>query len=487
MTSSRAFAVLSLSLLTMGQAPTSPAPAAGRSSAEVRATVRFDALKRDPAALRAFLLAFPKGADLHNHLAGAVYAESYIGWAVALPLCIDTTRFAYVESAGGSGVEATCKVAADRPAADALRDPALYASLVDAMSMRNFDPSAGGSAGHFFASFDKFGAVVRAGGDRIQGESMAEVVQRAGAQHVQHLEVMIGVGEPALAAAATTAAGGQDDFAVLRDRLLGAGLRDAVASRRRWVDAVEGVVRRRLACGTPQAREGCQVSVRYIGVVLRALPPAQVFAQMLTAFELAVADPRVVGVNLAQPEDWLVPRRDYDLHVRMLAFLHEAYPAVKLTLHAGELAFGQVPPEDLGQHVRKVVESGLASRVGHGADVMYDPRPAQLLGEIARRRVAVEINLSSNDYILGLRGARHPLRAYLRAGVPVVLCTDDEAVSRSDLTNEYQRAVEEHGVSYAELKRISRAGVEHSFLPEAEKTAVRARLEQALRAFERSF
>ena len=35
----------------------------------------------------------------------------------------------------------------------------------------------------------------------------------------------------------------------------------------------------------------------------------QVFAQLLLAFELASADPRVVGVNMVQPEDWLVPMR----------------------------------------------------------------------------------------------------------------------------------------------------------------------------------
>lgn len=484
----RTFAVLSLCLLSMGQA-SKPRPVRPvRSTAELRTSARFETLKHDPAALRGFLRAFPKGADLHTHLGGAVYAESYIAWAAELSLCVDTRTFAIVASAGGAAPDTKCRSATDRPAADALADPALYASLVDAMSMRNFDPSSGGSAGHFFASFDKFGQVLRAGGDRIQGESMAELVQRAGSQHVQHVEVMIGVTDSTLATAAAVLPPGADsDLAGVRQRLLASGLADAVAARRRWVDAVEDVVRRRLACGTPQAREGCDVSVRHVAVVLRALPPAQVFAQMLTAFELAATDSRVVGVNIAQPEDWLVPRRDYDRHMRMLAFLHATYPGVKLTLHAGELALGQVPPEDLGQHVRKVVESGLASRVGHGADAMYDPRPTELLDEMARRRIAVEINLSSNDYILGLRGARHPLRSYLRAGVPVVLCTDDEGVSRSDLTNEYQRAVEEHGLSYAELKRISRNGVEHSFLPDADKIELRARLEKALDAFERSF
>jgi len=49
---------------------------------------------------------------------------------------------------------------------------------------------------------------------------------------------------------------------------------------------------------------------------------------------------------MVQPEDWLVPMRDYDLHMRMVGYLHNEYPKVNITLHAGELTFGQVPPEE---------------------------------------------------------------------------------------------------------------------------------------------
>jgi hypothetical protein len=40
----------------------------------------------------------------------------------------------------------------------------------------------------------------------------------------------------------------------------------------------------------------------------------------------------------------------------------------------------------------------------------------------------VEINLTSNDQILGVHGAMHPFPAYRAAGVPTVLSTDDEGV-----------------------------------------------------------
>ena len=39
--------------------------------------------------LLAFLKGMPKGADLHNHMSGAVFAEDYIKIAVANHLCVN--------------------------------------------------------------------------------------------------------------------------------------------------------------------------------------------------------------------------------------------------------------------------------------------------------------------------------------------------------------------------------------------------------------
>ena len=50
-----------------------------RAAAEGRATRAFqEAVAEGPLTLRAYLDPFPKGADLHVHLSGAVYAETFI-------------------------------------------------------------------------------------------------------------------------------------------------------------------------------------------------------------------------------------------------------------------------------------------------------------------------------------------------------------------------------------------------------------------------
>src|SRR6202007_592598 len=133
--------------------------------------------------------------------------------------------------------------------------------------------------------------------------------------------------------------------------------------------------------------------------------------------------------------------------------------------HAGELAEGLVPPEGLCCHIRLAVEQGHAERIGHGVDVMYEERPYELLKEMAAKRVMVEINLSSNDLILGISGKNHPFPIYRKFGVPVALSTDDEGVSRIDITHEYVRAVEPSGLTYTDLKQMVRTGLEHDFLP----------------------
>ena len=96
---------------------------------------------------------------------------------------------------------------------------------------------------------------------------------------------------------------------------------------------------------------------------------------------------------------------------------------------------------------------------------MYEDKPHELMREMAAKRVMVEINLTSNDLILGVSGKNHPLPLYRQFHVPVALSTDDEGVSRIDLTNEYARAVASYDLRYADLKKMARSGLEHAFLP----------------------
>ncbi|HEY0758859.1 MAG TPA: adenosine deaminase [Acidisarcina sp.] len=424
----------------------------------------FDAARREgPAELRAFLYGMPKGSDLHVHLSGAVYAETFLRDARADGVCIDPAALAFVKSGAKheeSGAAAACS--GDQVRGTAVNQH-LYDALIDAFSMRSFVPSNGNSGhDHFFDTFDKFGGLNKS----HVGEWVDEIVSRAARQNEQYVELM---NTPDFTPAAVLAAtiGFHSDFGQYRQLMLEGGLRGSIPAIRAELDRVEAQRRSLEHCGEAAALPACKVEVRYLFQVLRGLPPESVFAQTLLAFELASAEPRFVGLNLVMPEDGVTSMADYRLHMQMLDALHGFYPAVHISLHAGELAEGLVPPDGLTFHIRSAVEQGHAERIGHGVDVLYEDRPDQLLREMAARHVLVEINLTSNDVILGVSGDRHPLPDYLRYGVPVALSTDDEGVSRIDLTHEYVRAAVTYQLSYPELKRMVRAGIEHSFLPGA--------------------
>ncbi len=423
-------------------------------TAEQRTAHHFDSIHQ-PGLLLAFLREMPKGGDLHIHLAGAIYAESLIDFAARDGFCVDRTTSVLIAP--------PCDEACDRFASKptircAYQEHVLYNSIIDAWSMRNW---AGEESGHdhFFATFDKFLPAMT----NHLGDSIAETAERAASDHLQYLELMH-TADGNLAPELGARVGWDDDFAKLREKLLAGGLNDVVAATRQQLDHDEAKMCQLLRCDSPQPSAGCAVTIRYLYQVLRGLPKEQVYAQILLGFELAQADARFVGLNLVMPEDWYVPMRDFDLHMKMLDYLHGIYPRVHISLHAGELAMGLVPPEGLRFHIRESIEKGHAERIGHGVSVMDEHDAVGLLQEMARRKVLVEINLTSNDVILGVRGEQHPLPVYLRYGVPVALATDDEGVSRSDMTHEYVRAAESYHLTYIDLKRMARQSLEHSFL-----------------------
>jgi adenosine deaminase len=432
---------------------------------EDRAAQALANVRANPLALRDFLKRMPKGADLHNHLDGAVYAETFIRVGGEDGLCVDKTGKAFTKSQpveAGSEPQPVCE-AGDVPAAEVPKNQRLYDDLVDSLSMRGFVLAKGVTGhDHFFATFAKFGGT----DPRHTGDFLHEVATRAAAQNEQYLELMETPTWHRLNDI-TKDMVWRDNLGALREELLARGLTQDIPAARAFWDEAEALRRQREHCGTPDAAPACQVATRYIYQVFRNTPKELVFAQTLFGFELAAADPRIVAINFVGAEDNVIATADYAEHMRMVGFLRPLYPRVHVALHAGELAPGLVPPEGLCCHVRQAVEQARADRIGHGVDVMYEDRPDELLKEMAAKQVLVEINLTSNDAILQVSGKDHPFPLYRASGVPLALSTDDEGVSRIDLTHEYVSAVETFDLGYADLKQLVRNSLAYSFLPGA--------------------
>jgi len=398
---------------TPGPRPPIPGPPApiSTSGSEVRTSRAYQAaVQKGAPALHSFLTDFPKGADLHVHLSGAVYAETFIRDAAEDALCVDPAALKFAQPPCTASLVPAAQLSGNITPTN----QELYDRLVNAFSMRSF-VSTTGFSGHdqFFSTFGRFGGLAK----KHIGEWVDEIASRSAAQNQQYLELMQ---TPPFGHAAQIAYKigwpAKPDFAQLRQQLLDHGLRDEVATDREEVRSSE-VQRKQLEhCGTPQAASACSVEVRSIYQVLRAFAPEQVFAQTLLGFETVQAsiddksshDGSFVGINFVQPEDSYLSMRDYTLQMRMLEYLHSVYPQVHISLHAGELAPGLVPPEGLRFHIRQAVELAHAERIGHGVDVLYEDDAPALLKEMAAKHIMVEVNLSSNEGILEVKGAQHP-------------------------------------------------------------------------------
>lgn len=416
----------------------------------------FESIKHDPVQLRQFLQRFPKGGDLHNHLSGAVYAESYLAWAAEDGKCIDLQ----------TNVISLPPCDATTPLrqlmADASSTP--LEPIIDALSVRNYALRELSGHDQFFATFSRFQSAALG---RF-GDMVAEARRRAGRQNMVYLELMISLGMLEVAQLAT--AEGRLD-APFGERIDHAKVDAIVADVVAQFDAIEARQTALLGCDEQAATapSGCDVTVRFQAQVLRTFAPVQVYAQTLLAVKLIQADPRVVALNFVAPEDHRTALRDYRQHMLFVSELSSAFPSdpAGITLHAGELTMGLVPPEDLGWHIRDAIDTAGATRIGHGIDIAYDDNMQALLRTMAERDILVEINLTSNDVILGVKDAAHPLPTYLAYGVPVTLSTDDEGVSRIDLTHEYQRATNTYDLDYQQLLYFARNSLQYSFLPGA--------------------
>ncbi len=415
-----------------------------------RATSRyFESIQHHPEKLAIFLHDMPKGGDLHNHLGGASRAENMLRYAQDDLLCLNGKNFS---------VYVNPRCARNYLLAASKKNPSLYNAIIDAWSMRNFHSGKESGHDHFFATFEKYLPLL----EKHSAEMLREVSEKACQENLLYLELMIMPDNNRSGRLARQIAW-DPNLSRLRETLLKNGLvpiiTDILSQLARYDKELNTI-------GATKEKNTCaDFKLRYLYQVLREQAPVAVFAQLLTGFELAARDPRVVGVNLVQAEDGPIAMRDYTVQMQMLRFLHHLYPKVGISLHAGELVPGLVPAQGLRFHIRQAVEIAHADRIGHGVDIPYEDKAAQLLKQMAKRHILVEINLSSNAAVLNIKGNAHPLLLYRRYHVPVALSTDDEGVLRTSLSEQYQIAVLNYQFSYLTLKKLARNSIQYSFLP----------------------
>ncbi|MFZ6819276.1 adenosine deaminase [Undibacterium sp. Ji22W] len=438
------------------------------------------------AELTMLMTMMPKGGDIHHHYSGAIYAETYLDWVAQKGYCIyrDSdanlkqekfkveTRTAQITEASKSCL----KVEAIR------KDNALYRELMSAWSVVDFDNHGHTQLPpdqHFFNTFGYFSSIAK----YSTNVGLQILKQQAKNENIQYLETMLRsapVTEHAELSArldalssTSSAADMQQAFSQFADFLA-----QDNATQKKITDFVKEAETD--AAGIDDA----EFSLRFQTYVSRNSPASKVFAGLYSAFAASQSNSLIVGVNIVGAEHALIALRDYQLHMHMFAFLKQRFPKVRLSLHAGELALGIVAPEHLQSHIRDAVQIAGAERIGHGVDIVHEARPDQLLAELKKRNVAVEINLSSNSFILGIPAPAHPVTMYMRHQVPIVIGSDDPGVSRNNISHEYMLFASRYKPSYDSLKKTVYNSIRYSFLNTQDKTQQIKLLDQRFLQFE---
>ncbi len=440
------------------------------------------------AELTLFANLLPKGADLHHHYSGAIYAETYLDWAAALGYCIYRVSDAAlgieqfkVETQPQAMNEAKKAVCAS---IDQVRaDNGFYRQLLMRWSDKDYDNHVHDQPPpdkQFFDTFGYFGAV----SDYNYNLALKHLKARAQAENLGYMETMLRSGpslrnvpnySPLLDTLPAEATAEQVEDALIRSFVFlrnDPGTQKSIGSYLKvHEEAAQGV-------------DDDAFRLRFLSYVSRNSAPSVVFSSLYTSFVAATRSPLIVGVNIVGPENGIIAMRDYSLHMKMFAFLKRQFPQVKLAMHAGELVLGMVPPEGLRSHIREAVTVAGADRIGHGIDIAHESEAIELLALMKQRPVTVEVNLTSNAFILGVKNEAHPVQLYARHGVPFVLSTDDAGVSRNNLSQEYLLYATRYKPDYARLKQLSYDSVRYSFLPANLKQEEISRLDRRFAEFE---
>jgi adenosine deaminase/aminodeoxyfutalosine deaminase len=139
-------------------------------------------------------------------------------------------------------------------------------------------------------------------------------------------------------------------------------------------------------------------------------------------------------------------------------YARAAEHGLHLTAHAGESA----GPESIWGALNLKAE-----RIGHGLTAEQDQ---ELIEELAERQIPIEICVTSN-----LRTAccaeitQHPVRRYFDQGLMLTLSSDDPAMFRTSLVEEYALVQQTFGFTDEHLRELARNSFEASFLPAEKK------------------
>ncbi len=217
--------------------------------------------------------------------------------------------------------------------------------------------------------------------------------------------------------------------------------------------------------GIERANRDFGIEARIIMVLVRHYDHQECLEVVKNA--VAFPSPYVVGIGLAGDERNNGP--EHFIEAFALARQH----GLHCTAHAGE-AYG---PDS----IRDSINLLQVTRIGHGLQTIYD---ASLIELVKRKNIHLELCLSSNIQTKAMDSYipphtpkhRHPARDFYDLGLSISFSTDDPPYFQTNMTQEYDIAMQQFGFTPTELLSVSRNAIIASFAEEALKRKLLAKL-----------
>ncbi len=421
----------------------------------------FEKIRNNEAALTAFFSQMPKGGDLHHHYSGSIYAEPLLEHAIKedFYLNIETME-----------VEKEKPLKGNWELFSALKNNGELENykqkIMHKWSAKDYNYVDYPSDKLFFESFMKFEPAIKNNFEK----GLLELKNRAIKENVSYIETQLATIPNHINTTDLTKfnehlrqmAAEKNEKVVLQslDSLYTKLLqKDAVGYAKDFNTNFVSKLHNNLKI------DDARFTMRYQNFVLRFMDPVDLFKNLVIAFISADSSSLMAGVNIVSPEDGETAMKDYWLHMVMFKYCHSRFPNVKYSMHAGELALGLVQPEELTWHIRSAIFTAGANRIGHGVAIAYEENSYDLLRYMAKNKIAIEINLVSNEFILKVKENRHPISLYKEFGVPITISTDDAGILRTNMTEQYVLLAKRYkNISYTAIKQFVYNSINYSFI-----------------------
>lgn len=424
---------------------------------------KFEEIKKNIPELIMFLKAMPKGGDLHNHSLGGGYSEHLYEKAILNNNYYDLRTHKFLtekeyEKSDKNGNIKTIKILEKENIED------YFANY----SMRGLKNKKNG-ANHFFSTFlNVLSSKVK------EEELILEILKRNHLENMSYVEMISDCVPEELIEKFQNSLKLKNEFDLEKMNEY-CGILEKNITNENKLELKNFLDRREDYLYENGLKN---IEVGYMPYLRRMTADLETFFSEAFLFILSSClDSRIVGVNVVEVEDSLESRRNFESHMKILKYLYlyfkEKYPnkKINLSIHAGELTIERESLENMSDRIISTLylekeknKRGkvITKRIGHGVSIQWES--FETLNVMKENKIPVEICLTSNEIILGVKGEEHPFNLYRKYGVHLVICTDDEAVSRGNIVIEYLKAIKRYDISYEELKNLIRNTLEFSFL-----------------------